>query len=75
MFAAMAVEASMQQAPRPDQGMWTDISTVSTLLPYCDAMFIDNRCRRLLSAATEGAGLNYDTEVFSISRRTSCSSG
>ncbi len=39
---------------------------VSTLLPYCDAMFIDNRCRRLLAAASDGAGLDYATEVFSM---------
>ena len=69
MFAAMAVEASLQQAPKPDRGMWTDITVVSTLLPYCDAMFIDNRCRRLLEAATREAGLEYVGEVFSPSSR------
>jgi ribosomal protein S18 acetylase RimI-like enzyme len=69
LFAAMAVEASLHQAPRPDRGMMTDVTTVSTLLPYCDAMFIDNRCHRLLKAATEGAGLVYDASVFSLARR------
>jgi hypothetical protein len=69
MFAAMAVEASMQQAPKPDRGMWTDITTVSTLLPYCDAMFIDNRCHRLLQEATDGARLDYDAAVFSMGSR------
>ncbi|ADB50439.1 hypothetical protein [Conexibacter woesei] len=69
MFAAMAVEASVNQAPRPDRGMWTDITTVSTLLPYCDAMLIDNRCHRLLGFATDRAVLDYDAAVFSTDSR------
>lgn len=69
MFAAMAVEASLQQAPTPDRGMMTDITTVSTLLPYCDAMFVDNRCHRLLAAATAGAGLDYTASAFSLAAR------
>src|SRR5262249_44046364 len=69
MLASMAVEASMQQAPKPDQGMWTDISTVSTLLPYSDAIFIDNRCDHLLQEAMNGAGLAYDAAVFSMRSR------
>jgi hypothetical protein len=69
MFATMAVEASLQQAPTPDKGMWTDISTVSTVLPYCDAIFIDNRCHRLLASATDSAGLKFETRVFSTASR------
>jgi hypothetical protein len=69
MFAAMAVEASMQQAPKPDRGMWTDITTVSTLLPYCDAMFIDNRCHRLLERAVDGAKRDFKATLFSTDSR------
>jgi len=28
--------------------MATDIETVAHVLPYCDAMFVDNECRSLL---------------------------
>jgi hypothetical protein len=69
MFAAMAVEASMGQAPRPDQGMITDVNVISTLLPYCDAMFIDNRARRYLEIAREQVPLDHTTLVFSESSR------
>jgi hypothetical protein len=32
-------------------------------------MFIDNRCHRVLKAATEGAGLVYNSAVFSLAAR------
>jgi transcription elongation factor Elf1 len=69
MFAAMAVEASIGQAPRPDQGMIADINVISTVLPYCDAMFIDNRARRYLEKARDQVPLDYATVVFSESSR------
>jgi transcription elongation factor Elf1 len=69
MFAAMAVEASIGQAPRPDQGMISDINVISTLLPYCDAMFIDNRARRYLEIAREQVPLDYATLGFSEASR------
>jgi hypothetical protein len=31
----------------PDEGMATDIQVVSAFLPYCDAMFVDNKCWRI----------------------------
>ena len=47
MFAALAMRARGQKE-LPDEGTTTDIDTVAHLLPYCDAMFMDNRCRSLL---------------------------
>jgi len=69
MLAALAVRASLQQAPNPDAGMITDLNTVATLLPYCDAIFIDNRCADLLHAATEHVPLEYKARVFSTRNR------
>ncbi len=37
----------------PNQGTATDINIVSTLLPYCDAMFVDNKCRALFPTFPE----------------------
>jgi hypothetical protein len=48
MFAELAMRAAHGQKEPPDEGTTTDIDTVAHLLPYCDAMFVDNRCRSLL---------------------------
>ena len=46
MFAAIAMR-SRTQTKIPDEGTTTDIEIVAHLMPYCDAMFIDNGCRSL----------------------------
>jgi hypothetical protein len=48
MYASLAAKAAAGQKSIPNQGTVTDITLVSTLLPYCDAMFMDNGCRALL---------------------------
>jgi hypothetical protein len=47
MFAAIAMSAANGQKQLPDEGTTTDVETVAHLLPYCDAMFVDDRCRSL----------------------------
>jgi len=42
--AAIAM-CSRRQEGAANEGMTTDIETVAHLLPYCDAMFMDNECR------------------------------
>jgi hypothetical protein len=65
MFASLAVKAVSGQREVPNQGTLTDISVVSTLLPYCDAMFVDNKCRALLSDIPGAHKLPYSCAVFS----------
>lgn len=48
MFAAIAVRAAQGQKNPPNEGTTTDIDIVAHLLPYCDAMFMDNGCRSLM---------------------------
>jgi len=48
MFATIAMRAAQGQKEPPNEGTTTDIDTVAHLLPYCDAMFMDNGCRSLL---------------------------
>lgn len=48
MYASIAMKAASGQKKAPNQGTTTDIETVSHLLPYCDAMFVDDGCRSLL---------------------------
>jgi hypothetical protein len=48
MFASLAMRAAGGQRELPNAGTETDIQTVAHLLPYCDAMLMDNGCRSLL---------------------------
>jgi hypothetical protein len=65
MYAALARKAAAGQKKLPDEGMATDIKVVSTLLPYCDAMFVDNICRSLLNEIPHTHKLPYKCAVFS----------
>jgi hypothetical protein len=65
MYAALARRAAVGQKKVPDEGMATDIRVVSTLLPYCDAMFVDNVCRSLLNEIPQTHKLPYKCRVFS----------
>lgn len=65
MYAALARKAAAGQKKLPDEGMATDIKVVSTLLPYCDVMFVDNFCRSLLDEIPQTHKLPYKCLVFS----------
>jgi hypothetical protein len=65
MYAALARRAVAGQRKVPDEGTATDIRIVSTLLPYCDAMFVDNGCRSLLNEIPQSHKLPYHCKVFS----------
>jgi hypothetical protein len=65
MYASLATKASAGQRQIPNQGTVTDINIVSTLLPYCNAMFMDNKCRALLQDIPRDCALPYVCRVFS----------
>ncbi|GAH17703.1 unnamed protein product, partial [marine sediment metagenome] len=65
MLATIARKAAAGQKNSPNQGMYNDISIISGLLPYCDAMFIDNTCYNYLNERPLVEEINYDTKVFS----------
>jgi len=65
MWASLAMKAAAGQKNPPDEGMVTDIDVVSTFLPYCDAMFVDNKCRSLLADIPKTHRLPYRCRVFS----------
>lgn len=65
MFASLSQRAANGQKKMPDQGTLNDISIVSTLLPYCDAMFVDDGCRALLHDIPRDYRLAYPCSVFS----------
>jgi hypothetical protein len=65
LFASLSQKAASGQKKMPNQGTLNDISVVSTLLPYCDAMFVDNGCRALLHDIPKPYKLAYLCKVFS----------
>jgi hypothetical protein len=66
MYASLAAKAAAGQKEIPDQGTANDTNVVSTLLPYCDAMFVDNKCRALLQDILRDCSLPYTCKVFSL---------
>ncbi len=69
MFAAIAMRAAHGQKEPPNEGNTTDIDTVAHLLPYCDAMFMDNGCRSLLldlHYCCHGIGLSQTLQYINV---------
>ena len=66
MFAAIAMRAAQGQKEPPNEGTTTDIDTVAHLLPYCDAMFMDNGCRSLLLDVPTALRPPETANVFSL---------
>ncbi len=53
----------------PGRGFLNDVKMISTLLPYCDAMFIDNECRSFLLEKPLCEEIDYGTKVYSLSNK------
>jgi hypothetical protein len=69
LYASLAVRAGNGQKEYPDQGTATDIKMISSIMPYCDAMFIDNKSRSLLLDIPKPRRLPYKTQVFSSNNK------
>jgi hypothetical protein len=68
LYAAIARKAAAGQKKLPTRGLANDIRMVSSLLPYCDAMFLDNECAAYLrEAPLNELVAQYETRVFSLS--------
>lgn len=67
MWAALARQAATGRKRPPNRGMLSDVEMISTLLPYCDAMFVDRECYGLLRDHPLGAlQEEFDTRIFSL---------
>lgn len=73
LWAGIAHQAAHGSRKRPPNvGMVNDISMVSTLLPYCDAIFVDNEMHSLLKQGQIKKEVDkYKTQIFSLSDRDS----
>ncbi|HWF39557.1 MAG TPA: hypothetical protein VG322_13615 [Candidatus Acidoferrales bacterium] len=69
MFASLSRKAAGGQKRIPSQGMANDVEVISALLPYCDAMFVDNECKELLRAIPKEYKLPFGCQVFSYNTR------
>lgn len=65
MFAVLAMKAAAGQKKPPNRGTATDVNMVGSLLPYCDAMFVDSACASLISDIPREHRLPYPCRVFS----------
>ena len=70
LFAAMARKAAVggQRRP-PNRGALADVRTISTVLPYCDAIFIDNEMANYLREEPLRSEIQWGTRVFSTNTR------
>jgi len=69
LYAALARKAATGRKEPPNQGMANDIAFISILLPYCDAMLIDNECHTYLKEKPLCDEISYGTLVFSHNNR------
>ena len=69
LCAALARKAASGQKRIPSPGMIYDIQTISALLPYCDAMFIDNECHTFLNEYPLNTDLDFGTRLFSLNNK------
>jgi hypothetical protein len=70
MYAGIAMRAAAGQKEPPNEGMTTDVDTVAHLLPYCDAMLMDNDCRALLLNVPKALRSSDVAKVYSMNSRT-----
>lgn len=70
LHAEMARRAAHEGRKKPPgRGFLNDVKMISTLLPYCDAMFIDKECRRFLLEKPLCEEIDYGTKVYSLSNK------
>ena len=65
LFASLSQKAAAGQKRPPNQGTSNDVEMLSTLLPYCDAMFVDNECRALWQDIPRDFKLPFPCVLFS----------
>ncbi|WNQ12062.1 hypothetical protein MJA45_03090 [Paenibacillus aurantius] len=69
LFASIARKAAAGRKKPPNRGTMNDIEMISTFLPYCDAMFIDNECASYLNEKPLVDNIGFSTKIFSQARR------
>lgn len=65
LFAAFARKAASGQQRAPGGGTLNDVRTVATVMPACDAIFVDNEVAALLGEEPLRSLLDFGARVFS----------
>lgn len=69
LYASMARDASNGRKKPYNKGTLNDVEFISSLLPYCDAMFIDNEFQSRLCDEPIKTQLGYSDKIFSLNRK------
>jgi hypothetical protein len=69
LYARLAHEAKNNRKKPLSRGMANDVFAISLYLPYMDAMFIDNECRRLLTDKMVTSRLSFSTRIYALSNK------
>lgn len=72
LYAVLASKAAAGQKEPPNKGTISDIRFISHFLPYCDAIFIDNKSRALINDLPKAhslSSLGFHCKVFSLSNK------
>jgi hypothetical protein len=67
LLASIARKAGAGQVKPPSRGTFTDVNVISSVMPYCDAIFVDNEYGAYIQEL--GDELDYGTAVFSNNTR------
>lgn len=67
LHAAMAMRYADPRGQRkpPSPGHFTDVDVIAHFMPFCEAMFLDNGMRALLTDNRVAAEVGYPTRIFS----------
>ncbi len=65
LYASLAREGALGRKKSPTKGMMNDVETIACYAPYCDAIFVDNECRRLLNQGVTKTKYQLKTRIFS----------
>lgn len=66
LYAALADQAAHGRTKPPSQGVVVDVNMISSLMPYCEAIFVDKENAALLADNRVKNRLGCNTRIFSL---------
>ena len=66
LYALMADQAAKGRVHPPTPGVHVDVQMISSFLPYCDAMFVDDENTAFLQDGRVKVKIGYPTKMFSL---------
>lgn len=69
LYASLAQEFTNGRKNYPSAGFFNDVDMIASYVTYCDAIFTDNECRRLLTTPKAISVHDVSNKVFSLSNK------